>query len=161
MRLLVWFTSYQPEKSIYIYYVALFANLFILVLILLIKTISYDLPFCEATDTPILGFWWRLPWVSKPGWITRFHAFLPAHNLFLRFTYGATPTDLLITSMVTDCIPYIYVVEDDWTQTRNPLDHCDRLSGFNQLRTIKSNRLLLAFNNLINIYLRNIMQYLV
>ena len=25
--------------------------------------------FCGATDTPVLDFWWRLPWVSKPEWI--------------------------------------------------------------------------------------------
>ena len=24
-------------------------------------------PFCGATDTPVLDFWWRFPWVSKPG----------------------------------------------------------------------------------------------
>ena len=24
-------------------------------------------PFCGATDTPVLDFWWRLPWVSKHG----------------------------------------------------------------------------------------------
>ena len=26
-------------------------------------------PFHGATDTHALDFWWRLPWVSKPGWI--------------------------------------------------------------------------------------------
>ena len=30
--------------------------------------------FCGATDTPVLNFWWRLLWVSKPGWISRLHA---------------------------------------------------------------------------------------
>ena len=24
-------------------------------------------PFCGATDTHVLDFWWCLPWVSKPG----------------------------------------------------------------------------------------------
>ena len=24
-------------------------------------------PFLGATDTPVLDFWWHLPWVSKPG----------------------------------------------------------------------------------------------
>ena len=33
-------------------------------------------PFCGATDTPVLDFWLRLPWGSKPGW-THLHAFLP------------------------------------------------------------------------------------
>ena len=26
--------------------------------------------FCGGTDTAVLDFWWRLPWVSKPGWIS-------------------------------------------------------------------------------------------
>ena len=25
--------------------------------------------FSGATDTPVLDFWWHLPWVSKPEWI--------------------------------------------------------------------------------------------
>ena len=25
-------------------------------------------PFYGSTDTPVLDFWWRLPWVSKPWW---------------------------------------------------------------------------------------------
>ena len=25
--------------------------------------------FLWGTHTPVLGFWWHLPWVSKPGWI--------------------------------------------------------------------------------------------
>ena len=29
-------------------------------------------PFCGATDTPILDFWWRLVWVSKPEWVLPF-----------------------------------------------------------------------------------------
>ena len=26
-------------------------------------------PFCRATDTPVLDFWWHLDWVSRPEWI--------------------------------------------------------------------------------------------
>ena len=50
-------------------------------------------PFRGATDTPVLDFWSRLLWVSKPGWIPRLHALSPACNEFLRFTSGATPAD--------------------------------------------------------------------
>ena len=28
--------------------------------------------FYEATDTPVLNFWWRLLWVSKPEWAALF-----------------------------------------------------------------------------------------
>ena len=28
--------------------------------------------FCGATDTPVLDFWWHLPWVSKPEWTALF-----------------------------------------------------------------------------------------
>ena len=41
------------------------------------KFLEDTCPSCGATGTPVLDFWWRLPWVSKPGW-TRLHAFLPA-----------------------------------------------------------------------------------
>ena len=29
-------------------------------------------PFCGASDIPVLDFWWRLLWVSKPEWPTLF-----------------------------------------------------------------------------------------
>ena len=43
-----------------------------------LKFLEVTCPFCGATDTPVLDFWWCLPWVSKPGW-NRLHAFLPVH----------------------------------------------------------------------------------
>ena len=47
-------------------------------------------PFCGSTDTPVLVFWWRLPWVSKPGLIP-FACFLT--YVILRFTSSVTPAD--------------------------------------------------------------------
>ena len=36
---------------------------------LFLKIVLEDIShFCEATDNPVLDFWWCLPWVSKPGW---------------------------------------------------------------------------------------------
>ena len=35
----------------------------------LLKFLEDISPFCGAADTPIMDFWWRLPWVSNPGWI--------------------------------------------------------------------------------------------
>ena len=52
-------------------------------------------PFRGATDTPVLDFWRRLPWVSKPGRIPRLRALSPACNEFLSFTSGVTPADFL------------------------------------------------------------------
>ena len=46
-------------------------------------------PFCGATNAPVLHFWWRLPLVAKPGWITYLYASLHACDGFLRFTSGA------------------------------------------------------------------------
>ena len=40
-------------------------------------------PFRGAINTSVLDFWWRLPWVSKPGWISHLHAFLPCEYLYL------------------------------------------------------------------------------
>ena len=57
-------------------------------------------PFCRATDTPVLDFWCQLPWVSKPVSIPFLDTLSLASNGFLRFTFGVTPTDLLMASIV-------------------------------------------------------------
>ena len=44
-------------------------------------------PFCGATDTPNLDFWWCLIWVSKPKWATLFtFTHLRAVNVFKAWT---------------------------------------------------------------------------
>ena len=68
-------------------------------------------PFCGAIDTLVLGFWWHIPWVSKPGWIPHLHALLPECNEFLRFTSGAKPADLLMASMADGHVPYLLQFE--------------------------------------------------
>ena len=45
-------------------------------------------PFCGATDTLVLDFWRRVPWVSKSGWIPLLYASSLAYNGFLRFRAG-------------------------------------------------------------------------
>ena len=86
-------------------------------------------PFCGATDTSVLDFWWCLPWVSKPGWIPCLHALSPAWNEFLRFTSGATPADLLVASMAVR-IPYMHVAEVGFWDSirRHPTQWADLLS---------------------------------
>ena len=43
---------------------------FIFILFIFLKKNLEDISsFRRATDTPVLEFWWRLPWISKPGWI--------------------------------------------------------------------------------------------
>ena len=56
-------------------------------------------PFCGAIDTPILDFWWHLPWVSKSKWIPFLHASSPMCNGILRFTFDVITADLLAASM--------------------------------------------------------------
>ena len=49
-------------------------------------------PFCEATNTPVLDFWF-----SKSKWTALFVLSRGLHvTHFLRFTSGATPADLLV-----------------------------------------------------------------
>ena len=43
----------------------------------------------------VLDFWWRLPWVSEPGWIPHLCAFSPACYGFLRFTWSNTADVLM------------------------------------------------------------------
>ena len=57
-------------------------------------------PFCGATDTPVLDFWWCLLWVSKPEWAALFKLGRGVHiTRYLRFTSGVTPANLLAASM--------------------------------------------------------------
>ena len=57
--------------------------------------------FYGATDTPVLDFWWRLLWVSKPKWAALFVLGRGVYVTYsLRLTSGATPADLLLASMV-------------------------------------------------------------
>ena len=48
---------------------------------------------------PVLDFWWRLPWVSKPGW-THLHAFLP-----VRYSSNSPLVQHLPTSWQLACQP--------------------------------------------------------
>ena len=57
-------------------------------------------PFCRATDTPVLDFWYCLHWVSKPEWTPSLCSSLSTWgDEFLRFTSSTTPADLLVASM--------------------------------------------------------------
>ena len=42
-------------------------------------------PFCCTTDTPILDFWWRLLWVSKPEWVLPYSSLAEAYVLHYTF----------------------------------------------------------------------------
>ena len=67
-------------------------------------------PFCGVTDTPVLGIWWCMLWISKPGWIPHLGASSLACNGFLRFTSGVTLADFLAASMAAE--PFeIHVLE--------------------------------------------------
>ena len=68
-------------------------------------------PFFGATNTPVLDFWWRLPWISKSGWIPHLRASSPAHNGCLIFTSGVTPANLLAASMAADHVHYMHAAE--------------------------------------------------
>ena len=66
-------------------------------------------PFCGATDTPVLDFWWRLLWVSKSEWVLPYLSLVEAyvlHYMYLRFTSGVTPADLLVASMAAKPSPH-------------------------------------------------------
>ena len=37
-------------------------------------------PFCEATNIPVLNFWWCLCWVWNPGWIPLLECFISSSD---------------------------------------------------------------------------------
>ena len=38
---------------------------------------------CGATDTPVLDFWWRLLWVSKPQWVLPYSNYVEAYMIYV------------------------------------------------------------------------------
>ena len=70
-------------------------------------------PLCGATKTPVLDFWWCLLWVSKPEWAVLLVLSRGIHVTHsLRLTSGATPADLLATSMAAKPISSTYLTCD-------------------------------------------------
>ena len=43
--------------------------------------------FCGATDIPVLDFWWRLLWVSKPKWTANLALAKDMHGIFPEFHF--------------------------------------------------------------------------
>ena len=69
--------------------------------------------FFGATGAPVLDFWWRLLWVSKPGWVLPYLLFCGGEcNVHsLRSTSGTTHANLLVASMQ----PQRWVLARIWT----------------------------------------------
>ena len=42
-------------------------------------------PFCGATDTTVLDFWWHLLWVSKPEWVLPYSSLVEVYMLHYTF----------------------------------------------------------------------------
>ena len=59
-------------------------------------------PFCGATKTPVLDFWWCLPWLLKPGWIFLLVCFIACMHWFLRFTSSVASADLSAANVAAE-----------------------------------------------------------
>ena len=82
--------------------------------------------FWGATGTPVLDFWWHLPWVSKPEWILPYLLFCGGEcNVHSpRSTSGATCADLLVVGSTAShfptCISRCGIwLRFEWTITRS------------------------------------------
>ena len=64
------------------------------------KTFGGHMSFYEATDIPVLDFWWHLLRFHSQGWLVLFTLGGGIHDAHsLKSTSGATPADLLMISM--------------------------------------------------------------
>ena len=64
-----------------------------------------------------------LPWISRSGWTSCLHALSTVCNGFLRFTSGATPTNLLAASMATKPFWFSYLCTSIGAGWSLPLPH--------------------------------------
>ena len=106
-------------------------------------------PFCGAIDSPVLDFWWRLPWDFNAR-CGSFTCILPrmlvCHGI-LRFTSGATPADLLTSfllhfSWLSWCIPSKYcnsILKISWFKNKGFIFHVQHTSA-SQTRLTLANR---------------------
>ena len=86
-------------------------------LLFLKKNLEDFSSFCGAADTPVLDFWWRLPWVSKPEWIPRLHASSPVCNGF----FLAVRMPLGTNNLLKNFHPAPFAVDTkDFTESSNP-----------------------------------------
>ena len=65
--------------------------LYDLLKIFFLKILKDMNPFCGATDTPILDFWWRLLLVSKPEWVLPYSSLAEAYVLC--YTFNLQPSN--------------------------------------------------------------------
>ena len=90
-----------------------FSQLFIY-LLFFFKVFGGHMSVFGTTGTPVLDFWWRLLWVSKPEWVLPYSIFCwgkcNVHSP--RSTSDATPANLLMTGIAAGHFPtcmYIYL----------------------------------------------------
>ena len=77
------------------------------------KKIGGHKSFLWGHWSPVLDFWWCLLWFSKPEWAVLFVLGRGIHVTHsLRLTSGATPADLLATSMAAKPISSTYLTCD-------------------------------------------------
>ena len=75
------FVSGNARPSVHVFFIVILFAFFIF------KRIFWDIsPFCGATDTPVLDFWWCLVWVLKPEWAAWFAPGRGICACSLRFT---------------------------------------------------------------------------
>ena len=99
--------KYQSMSSQYMFF---FFNFFV-----------GHMSICGATDTPVLDFWWRLLWVSKPEWVLPYSNFAEAYVIIrsLRFTSGATPLPVYNASIAASRLPHMRVSAEVECQDSN------------------------------------------
>ena len=73
-------------------------------------------PFCGATDTSVLKFWWCLLWVSKPEWVLPYSQLAEVYVMYI--TWDSPLVQHLLTSwwpawQLSHSLPHTWA---DWKQ---------------------------------------------
>ena len=67
---------FKEKRGINICADSAFNNANLMVFFVFFKVFGGHMSFFGATGTPVLDFWWRLLWVSKPEWVLPYSLFL-------------------------------------------------------------------------------------
>ena len=103
-----------------------FAQIIWIKLFFFCKVFGGDMSFFGATGTPVLDFWWRFLWVSKPEWVLPYSLFFAEANVM--YIPQDSPLVLhLPTSWQPACsrsLPHMHVQRWDLAQIRT----CNRMN---------------------------------
>ena len=110
-----WFICFAPQ-AVNLFKKSLFTRIlyhpiFFFFFFIFKKIFVGHMSICAASDTPVLDFWWRLLWVSNPGWALPYSHLPEAYVIYVPWDSPLVRCLLLVynASIAASCLPHMCV----------------------------------------------------